>query len=769
MAAMADEDCLRGSFHLGSDSSRTIKPWSTRKSSSKPSSPWLSPLRQRQLIQPVSSTRVWDVEFPRSSSSPSRRQSQDPRSRERVKLRRSLSLLERPTPPPQPCSSVRRSLWSGESKHALQMRLGVYLDAMPEEPIIASSSASDLEEDLLLRHGDCKDDDDRGEKKQSPSSSSDQEAASSIFSSKKSSSFSSTSDGGTATSSNRAQEREEVEEQGGFLDYTLVRGQLVLPEVDDGDKEEDNRPPWPASPLPPVQAMADRYPAWALMRSLTEKKKKTMIHEEDSERRRHVARRLLFTSSPSEQQPRPSSRFFSPSPRKERSDGGGGDLLKALLDALPRALIRKRSSSGGSSSAGSNSGNSSSSAHLHCAIRHDHHSYTYLVDGSEERLVARVPRPREQHDRGEKEDEQPQGQEEEVCSFFSWKRSSSRAKARSSWRPAWASPSAGDSRPQESSELVANMRLRRSPSSIAELQFVLSDVCERSLALEQRQGDQSIDHRLSFSSWQSSSLSSASSSSNPSKSSTRITKKKSLSHNSSPTRGKIADDDDQELDILREVWKQMEADERSRAAKKRMNPLQELAAIVVTLPGLATNHHHLKSSSHSRNPSVESLPDHGFAAMSVTAVLPVGEHGLPDRPNSDGGDRDSSSSGGAGGPSSLIQRWRRGKCDCGGWDLGCALHTLGRNPDARSPLSSKLDISLQIQGGRGQIDRDCFELVGLSNGLFSVKFKEPLSALQAFATAVAIIHASRVNTGQDLWSAGSNISMLSRCPPLEEL
>ncbi|KAF9673607.1 hypothetical protein SADUNF_Sadunf10G0041700 [Salix dunnii] len=82
--------------------------------------------------------------------------------------------------------------------------------------------------------------------------------------------------------------------------------------------------------------------------------------------------------------------------------------------------------------------------------------------------------------------------------------------------------------------------------------------------------------------------------------------------------------------------------------------------------------------------------DTSDCSTSIDILIPAGLHGGPRTRN--------------GGPSSLIDRWRSGYCDCGGWDLGCPLTVL-KSRSANKEFSSSADmqgecklINLFIQG-----------------------------------------------------------------------
>ncbi|KAE9612111.1 hypothetical protein Lal_00022334 [Lupinus albus] len=135
----------------------------------------------------------------------------------------------------------------------------------------------------------------------------------------------------------------------------------------------------------------------------------------------------------------------------------------------------------------------------------------------------------------------------------------------------------------------------------------------------------------------------------------------------------------------------------------------------------------------------------GDCSTSTDIVIPAGLHGGPMTRN--------------GGPSSLIDRWRsEGHCDCGGWDEGCPLTVLQRKSSGEQVLSQvdtlrdckTVDIVTQ-----GSSDfNPTLRMVNVHEGLCFIHFQRPLSALQSFAIAMAIIHAQsptlRPNAAQDL-------------------
>ncbi|KAI4303960.1 hypothetical protein MLD38_039537 [Melastoma candidum] len=107
-------------------------------------------------------------------------------------------------------------------------------------------------------------------------------------------------------------------------------------------------------------------------------------------------------------------------------------------------------------------------------------------------------------------------------------------------------------------------------------------------------------------------------------------------------------------------------------------------------------------------------------SKNINVVIPAGLHG---------GSRTA-----LGGASSLLDRLNScGKCDCGGWDLGCPLTLL----KARStePVGNLRSVDL-VMGGSNRMLR----MTNVRDGLFLIRFDRSLSALQALSVGVAYIH-----------------------------
>ncbi|CAL0316738.1 unnamed protein product [Lupinus luteus] len=132
-------------------------------------------------------------------------------------------------------------------------------------------------------------------------------------------------------------------------------------------------------------------------------------------------------------------------------------------------------------------------------------------------------------------------------------------------------------------------------------------------------------------------------------------------------------------------------------------------------------------------------------STSTDIIIPAGLHGGPITRN--------------GGPSSLIDRWKSGgHCDCGGWDEGCPLTVLQRKSSEEQVLS-QVDtvhdcktVDLVTQGSSDF--NPTLRIENVHEGLCYIHFQRPLSALQSFAIAMAIIHAQspslQPNAAQEL-------------------
>ncbi|XP_014511325.1 uncharacterized protein LOC106770020 [Vigna radiata var. radiata] len=120
----------------------------------------------------------------------------------------------------------------------------------------------------------------------------------------------------------------------------------------------------------------------------------------------------------------------------------------------------------------------------------------------------------------------------------------------------------------------------------------------------------------------------------------------------------------------------------------------------------------------------------GASLTSTSIIIPAGLHGGPRTRHS--------------GPSSLIDRWKSGGCcDCGGWDEGCPLTVLQRRSTNENLLSHDMQgerKSIELVTQDSSNSSPSLRMVNIHNGLYFIHFQSPLSALQSFSVAVAIIH-----------------------------
>ncbi|KAB1219335.1 hypothetical protein CJ030_MR3G001182 [Morella rubra] len=123
--------------------------------------------------------------------------------------------------------------------------------------------------------------------------------------------------------------------------------------------------------------------------------------------------------------------------------------------------------------------------------------------------------------------------------------------------------------------------------------------------------------------------------------------------------------------------------------------------------------------------------DTGDCSTSMDILIPAGLHGGPRTKNC--------------GPSSLSERWRSGgHCDCGGWDIGCPL-TILKTRSSKDEILPEAEMQEEckpydlFKQGSGH-SAPTLRMVNVHDGLYLIHFQQPLSALQSFSIAVAIIH-----------------------------
>ncbi|KAL2921249.1 Protein mlo2 [Bienertia sinuspersici] len=117
----------------------------------------------------------------------------------------------------------------------------------------------------------------------------------------------------------------------------------------------------------------------------------------------------------------------------------------------------------------------------------------------------------------------------------------------------------------------------------------------------------------------------------------------------------------------------------------------------------------------------------GDCSTSMDIIVPAGPHGGPRTRN--------------GGPNGLVERWRSGgKCDCGGWDMGCPLKILKAKPrrEEDRPVSETQgeckSFDICIEGStRGTPP---LKMVNIRDGLYFISFQPSfLSPLQCLSIA----------------------------------
>ncbi|KAG8369806.1 hypothetical protein BUALT_Bualt14G0052100 [Buddleja alternifolia] len=127
----------------------------------------------------------------------------------------------------------------------------------------------------------------------------------------------------------------------------------------------------------------------------------------------------------------------------------------------------------------------------------------------------------------------------------------------------------------------------------------------------------------------------------------------------------------------------------------------------------------------------ECTRDDRECSTSMDILIPAGLHGGPKTR--------------VGGPSSLTERWMAGgRCDCGGWDIGCpltVLNTRSGSTESSSHADSSGEcetVDLFMQGSKHDVPM--LKMVNIHEGLYYIHFQSTVSTLQSFAIAAAIIH-----------------------------
>ncbi|VAI10634.1 unnamed protein product [Triticum turgidum subsp. durum] len=117
------------------------------------------------------------------------------------------------------------------------------------------------------------------------------------------------------------------------------------------------------------------------------------------------------------------------------------------------------------------------------------------------------------------------------------------------------------------------------------------------------------------------------------------------------------------------------------------------------------------------------------ARWCISAIVPRGYHGGVASEN--------------GGPSGLVERWRNGgRCECGGWDLGCPIRVLSNDGGGSSPPPEDGAKSVELSpAGARSGGEPAVRLVSVAEGLYILYFDAGVvSPLQCFAAGVAVVH-----------------------------
>ncbi|KAL8141645.1 hypothetical protein V2J09_014677 [Rumex salicifolius] len=178
-------------------------------------------------------------------------------------------------------------------------------------------------------------------------------------------------------------------------------------------------------------------------------------------------------------------------------------------------------------------------------------------------------------------------------------------------------------------------------------------------------------------------------------------------------------------------------------AAKDLHPRHELAAMVIKVPfEKRESLKHRSSDTFTRQAHLSLLDlslaeqtsmgnkTHNITSTTVCVVTPFGNHSLPTCESR--------------GPSPLLDRWRLGgHCDCGGWDMACPLNVLDNlrtkcKEEKHSLLQGDQPFSLHFQSAKEKSPALTIKLT--RKGQYSVDFHAQMSALQALAICIAILH-----------------------------
>lgn len=169
----------------------------------------------------------------------------------------------------------------------------------------------------------------------------------------------------------------------------------------------------------------------------------------------------------------------------------------------------------------------------------------------------------------------------------------------------------------------------------------------------------------------------------------------------------------------------------------KLHPELEIAAIIIEVPVNKRECLKLKGRDRADDKPLQNrkaATSDSASPGKIHVVIPSGSHSLQSTESC--------------GPSSLLDRWRRGGgCDCGGWDMACPLSIFGNGNiqiagdhiliDNRHPLK------LFVQGKNDNAPALTIRVI--DDGQYAVDFHAQLSSLQAFSVCVAILHTAEAS------------------------
>ncbi|KAL8150435.1 hypothetical protein V2J09_020243 [Rumex salicifolius] len=189
--------------------------------------------------------------------------------------------------------------------------------------------------------------------------------------------------------------------------------------------------------------------------------------------------------------------------------------------------------------------------------------------------------------------------------------------------------------------------------------------------------------------------------------------------------------ENQELDSASEVF--VNGNEPWESAE--LHPSNEIAAIVIQVPfEKRESLKHSQAHSNLLDLSLSEQTQEFDDTTMVNVVAPLGNHSLPTCESK--------------GPLSLLDRWRQGGgCDCGGWEMACPLLVFDNLTARLNQRQNNQPFKLYLQGTKEKTPAMTMKLG--RKGHYLIDFHAQLSALQALAICVSVLHASEASSEVD--------------------